>query len=144
MWKPILKIFSTLSVWYTQIYQTIFFQVLVSSTRLVIFSDFKELQIFQVLFSTLFVWYTQPLSDKYFLSIGFHKTCHFFWFQGIANISSFVFHTFCLIHPASVRRKISKYRFPQDLSFLLISRNCKFCFPHFLFDIPSLCQTKTF
>ena len=41
--------------------------------------------------------------------------------------------------------KKSKYWFPQDLSFFQISRNCKyfkFCFPHFLFDIPSLCQTK--
>ena len=60
------------------------------------------------MFSTLFVWYTQPLSDKKCLSIGFHKTCHFFRFQGIANISSFVFQTCCLIYPT----KSDKY-FPS-------------------------------
>ena len=76
-------------------------------------------------FSTLFVWYTQPLSDNFFLSIGFHKTCHFSWFQGIANISSFVFHTFCLVYPASVRQNFSKYWFPKDLSFFRISKNWK-------------------
>ena len=32
--------------------------------------------------------------------IGFHMTCHFFRFQGIAIILSYVFHTFCLIYPA--------------------------------------------
>ena len=37
------------------------------------------------------------LSDKYFLSIGFHMTCHLFRFQGIP---SYVFNTFCLIYPA--------------------------------------------
>ena len=38
--------------------------------------------------------------DKKIISIGFHMTCHFFRFQGNANISSFVFHTLCLIYPA--------------------------------------------
>ena len=40
------------------------------------------------------------LSDEKNLSIDFHMTCHFFRFQGIANISSFVCHTFCMIYPA--------------------------------------------
>ena len=40
------------------------------------------------------------MSDKYFLSIGLHKSCHIFRFHGIAYIPSNVFHTFCFIYPA--------------------------------------------
>ena len=59
----------------------------------------------------------QALADKKYLSIGFHQTSHFFRFQGIANISSFVFHTFCLIYPASVRQKILSIGFHKTCHF---------------------------
>ena len=83
--------FFTIFVWYTQLF-FIF-------TGLVIFSEFKEFQIFQVMFSTLFVWYTKLCQTKK-ISIGFHATCHFYRFQGISNISSYDFYTFCLIYQA--------------------------------------------
>ena len=75
------------------------------------------------------------LSDKYFLSIGFHKTCHFFRYQGIANIPNYFFPPFLFDTPIFVRQKISKNWFPQDLSFFQISRNCKY----FKFVFDSIC-----
>ena len=92
-------------------WKTVYIFFVSVSTKLVIFSDFKELQLFQVLFPTLSVWYTH-LSDEYFLSIGFCKTFHFFRFWGIANISSYVFHTFCLIYPAQLC-KTNNFRFQE-------------------------------
>ena len=46
------------------------------------------------------IFHFGTMSDKKILRIGFHKTFYFFRFQGIANIPSCVFHTFCLIYPA--------------------------------------------
>ena len=88
--------FSILFVWYNELCQTNILYALVS-TRLVMFSDFKELQIYQV-FHTFCLIYP-VLSDEHFGSIGFHKTCDVFRFQGIANIPSYVFHTVCWIYP---------------------------------------------
>ena len=49
----------------TRLCQAKFFEVLVS-TRLVIFSDFKESQIFLIMFYTLFVWYTEQCQTNIF------------------------------------------------------------------------------
>ena len=46
------------------------------------------------------IFHLGRLSDTKILRIGFHKTYHFFRFQRVANIPSYVFHTFCLIYPA--------------------------------------------
>ena len=46
-----------------------------------------------------YIPFWKTVRQFFFLRIGFHKTCHIFRFQGIANISSYVFHTFCLIYP---------------------------------------------
>ena len=51
------------------------------------------------------IYHYGRLSDQNFLSIGFHESCHFFRFQEIANIPSYVFHTFCLIYPTLSDKK---------------------------------------
>ena len=45
-----------------------------------------------------YIWVYQTESVEKNLSIGFHMTCHFFRFQGISNISSYVFQIFCLVY----------------------------------------------
>ena len=52
-----------------------------------------------------------------YLGIGFRKTCQFFRFQGISNISSHVFHTFCLIYPAPSDEKILSFGFHKTCHF---------------------------
>ena len=90
LWKPILrKILSDRGL----VYQT----KSVENKTWNICNSLKseKITIFQILISTLFVWNTQPLSDEKNSKYWFPQDLSFFLFQGIANISNYVFHTFC-------------------------------------------------
>ena len=102
--------FSTLFVWYTQL--------LLVSTRLVIFSDFKELQIFQVFFPH-FLFDIPCYIRKIFLEYWFPQGLSFFHISRKCNYFKLCFPHFLFDIPSSVIRNISKYWFPPDLSFFL-------------------------
>ena len=74
----ILRYVSTLFVWYSQLCQTIFFEVGIGFHKTCHFSDFKELQIFQVMFSTLFVWYTKLCQSNILYKYWFPHDLSFF------------------------------------------------------------------
>ena len=126
--------------------QTKYFLELVSK-RLVIFSDLKELFLYitRNIFHTFCLIYP-ALSDVNFLGIGFHMTCHLFRISRKCKYFKLCFPHFLFDIPSSFRRKLSKYWFPQDLSYFQISWNCKylifFCFTHFMFDIPISVRQK--
>ena len=66
------------------------------------------------------------LSDENSQSIGFHMTCHFFRFQGIANIPSCGFHTLLLIYSALSDENSLSIGFYKTCHFFQISRNWKY------------------
>ena len=82
------------------------------------------------------------LSDKIFLRIGFHQTCYYYFrFQGIANIPSYVFHTFCLIYEALSDERILSIGFHMTCHFIrfqeIANISC-YVFHTFCFIYPAL------
>ena len=77
--------------------------------------------------------------------MGFHMTFHIFRFQGIANVSSYVFHTFCLVYPALSDEKILSIGFHmtfQILKFQGIANISSFVFHTFCLIYPALLDEK--
>ena len=84
----------------------------------------KELLLFQVRFSTLFVWYTQLCQTKTFWVL---VSSRLVIFSRNWKCFKLCFPHFLYDIPSCVRQKLSKFWFPQDLSYFQISRNCKYC-----------------
>ena len=129
------EIYSILEDCQTDIFQVLF------STRLVIFSDFKELQGFQVMFSTLFVCYLQWSVRRIFSKHWFPQDWSFFQISRNCKYSKSCFPHFLFdIHCQLCQTNIFKVFFPQDLSFFSDFQELQIfqvMFPHCLFDIPS-------